>query len=296
MTEFQFERPENFDIVQIFDCGQCFRFDAVGDSLTSQPSRKVYEGVAFGDYIKIEQDEKTVKILSSGNTPEPEKWKDFLDLGTDYAGISSSFSDDPILSKAAHFASGIRILKQDKWETLCSFIISQNNNIPRIKGIISAMSRRFGNKVFESEDGREFYSFPAAKALYDAGENEIFALKTGFRAKYIFDAAKRVCENPFFLTEVSGLDTPDAAGLLKQIRGVGDKVAACTLLFGFSRYDAFPIDVWVKKILTKYYPNGAAGHLSGKYAGIAQQYLFYFERCASGVFISSNRQEAVQTG
>ena len=175
MTEFQFERPENFDIVQIFDCGQCFRFDAVGDSLTSQLPTKVYEGIAFGDYIKIEQDEKTVKILSSGNTPEPEKWKDFLDLGTDYAGISLSFSDDPVLSKAAHFASGIRILKQDKWETLCSFIISQNNNIPRIKGIISAMSRRFGNKILNRRTADSFTLFLPQK-LYTTPERMRFSL------------------------------------------------------------------------------------------------------------------------
>ena len=141
-------------------------------------------------------------------------------------------------------------------------------------------------KEIYRDGDRSYYSFPSAKALYDAGEDEIFALKTGFRAKYIFDAAKRVCENPFFLTEVSGLDTEAASEQLQLIKGVGKKVAACTLLFGFERYDSFPVDVWVKRILETYYPNERSRHFDGRYAGVAQQYLFYYERCKNNVFLS----------
>lgn len=279
---FEIKRPHNFDIEQIFDCGQCFRFSAVNKENTAVTT---YEGVAFDRYIKIEQTADKVAFYNTDEAEFNAIWRPFLDLDTDYESIIEGFSDDKTLNEAAHFADGIRILKQDKWETLCSFIISQNNNIPRIKGIIENMSARFGNEIYNDGE-KAYYSFPTAKALYDAGEAEIFALKTGFRAKYIFDAAKRVCENPFFLTEVSGLDTESASEQLQLIKGVGKKVAACTLLFGFERYDSFPIDVWVKRILETYYPVERSRHFDGKYAGVAQQYLFYYERCKNNVFLS----------
>ena len=279
---FEIKRPQNFDIEQIFDCGQCFRFSAVNKENTAVTT---YEGVAFDRYIKIDQTADKVTFYNTDETEFGSVWRPFLDLDTDYASIIDGFSDDKTLNEAAHFADGIRILKQDKWETLCSFIISQNNNIPRIKGIIENMSARFGKEIYRDGD-KAYYSFPAAKALYDAGEDEIFALKTGFRAKYIFDAAKRVCENPFFLTEVSVLDTEAASEQLQLIKGVGKKVAACTLLFGFERYDSFPVDVWVKRILETYYPNERSRHFDGRYAGVAQQYLFYYERCKNNVFLS----------
>ena len=279
---FEIKRPQNFDIEQSFDCGQCFRFSAVNKENTAVTT---YEGVAFDRYIKIEQTSDKVTFYNTDEAEFGSVWRPFLDLDTDYASIIDGFSDDKTLNEAAHFADGIRILKQDKWETLCSFIISQNNNIPRIKGIIENMSARFGKEIYRDGD-KAYYSFPTAKALYDAGEDEIFALKTGFRAKYIFDAAKRVCENPFFLTEVSGLDTEAASEQLQLIKGVGKKVAACTLLFGFERYDSFPVDVWVKRILETYYPNERSRHFDGRYAGVAQQYLFYYERCKNNVFLS----------
>lgn len=281
MGFFEIKRPENFDIVQIFDCGQCFRFSAVN----KENEAVTYEGVAFDKYLKIVQTKDSVCFYNTEASEFESVWSRFLDLGTDYGRIIESFSDDKVLYEAAKFADGIRILKQDKWEALCSFIISQNNNIPRIKGIIENMSAKFGKEIY-FDGKRAYYSFPTAKALYDAGEDEIFALKTGFRAKYIFDAAKRVCENPFFLTEVSGLDTENASEKLQLIKGVGRKVAACTLLFGFEKYDCFPVDVWVKRILDTYYPNGGSRHFEGEYAGVAQQYLFYYERCKNNVFLS----------
>lgn len=276
MKKIRIEKPCNFDIVQIFDCGQCFRFNRVDEN--------TYEGVAFDRYIKIEQSNDSITLYNADAEEFEKIWKDFFDLDTDYGRIINGFCDDEILEKAAKYSSGIRILHQDKWETLCSFIISQNNNIPRIKGIIDRMSEKYGNLIWK-EGEKSYYSFPDAKTLYQAGEDEIFALKTGFRAKYIYDCAKTVCENPFFLTETDGMSTYDASKNLQLIKGVGEKVAACTLLFGFKRYDAFPVDVWVKRILEKYYPEGATGHLTGEYAGIAQQYLFYYERCMNNVFL-----------
>lgn len=276
MNKVCIQKPQNFDISQIFDCGQCFRFN--------RTDADTYEGVAFGRYLKVEQRVDTVTFFNTDTNEFEKLWSKYFDLDTDYGSIIDGFSDDIILKKAAEYSSGIRILKQESWETLCSFIISQNNNIPRIKGIIERMSEKYGEVVWKDGD-KKYYSFPDAKTLFEAGEKEIFDLKTGFRAKYIYDCAKTVYSEPFFITDVNNLSTPEASLHLQKIKGVGAKVAACTLLFGFARHDAFPVDVWVKRILEKYYPNGENGHLTGKYAGIAQQYLFYYERCANGVFL-----------
>ena len=277
-TTFKIERPKNFCLSQIFDCGQCFRFDKADET------GNIYEGVAFSKYLKVAQDEDNIYFYGCTKDDFEKIWKNFFDWGRKYSDIIISFSDDETLSRAAKFSSGIRILRQDKWETLCSFIISQNNNIPRIKGIIKNMSQKFGTP-FTDAFGKIHYAFPTAESLYNAGEDEIFALKTGFRAKYIYDAAKKVTTGEIDLDEISKMNLTDAAAALECIKGVGPKVAACTLLFGFSKYDAFPIDVWVKKILAKYYSERPSCHFSGEYAGIAQQYLFYYERCQSGVLI-----------
>ncbi len=275
---FKIRRPENFCLSQIFDCGQCFRFDKADET------GNIYEGVAFSKYLKVAQDEENIYFYGCTKDDFEKIWKEFFDWDRKYSDIISAFSDDEALSRAAKFSSGIRILKQDKWETLCSFIISQNNNIPRIKGIIKNMSQKFG-APFTDAFGETHHAFPTAESLYNAGEDEIFALKTGFRAKYIYDAAKKVTTGEINLDEISQMNLTDAAAALEHIKGVGPKVAACTLLFGFSKYDAFPIDVWVKKILAKYYSECPSCHFSGEYAGIAQQYLFYYERCQSGVLI-----------
>ena len=275
---FKIRRPENFCLSQIFDCGQCFRFDKADET------GNIYEGVAFSKYLKVAQDEENIYFYGCTKDDFDKIWKKFFDWDRKYSDIISAFSDDEALSRAAKFSSGIRILKQDKWETLCSFIISQNNNIPRIKGIIKNMSQKFG-APFTDAFGETHHAFPTAESLYNAGEDEIFALKTGFRAKYIYDAAKKVTTGEIDLDEISQMNLTDAAAALERIKGVGPKVAACTLLFGFSKYDAFPIDVWVKKILAKYYSECPSCHFSGEYAGIAQQYLFYYERCQSGILI-----------
>ena len=214
-----------------------------------------------------------------------ETWQHYLALDEDYDAIDRMIAEallpekgGRILSDAAKVSAGIRILRQDKWETLCSFIISQNNNIPRIKKIIEAMSREWGERI-----GDEDYAFPTAKALVDAGEDKIFALRTGFRAKYIADAARTVAEDPDYLDRVAALEDYAAADeMLRRIKGVGPKVSACTLLFGFGRTDAFPIDVWIRRVIDKYFPEGLDPSVFGTAAGIAQQYLFYYERYMGG--------------
>ncbi|MBP3581036.1 MAG: DNA-3-methyladenine glycosylase 2 family protein [Clostridia bacterium] len=273
---FIIDRPNNFDITQIFDCGQCFRFNR------HKSKENTYCGVAFSRYLEITQQDNQLYINTNSDDFE-NIWSNFFDLSTDYNSILSTFSDDEVLFKAASFSSGIRILRQDPWEALCSFIISQNNNIPRIKGIIENMSRAFGEKFRCGDD--EYYAFPTAQALYEAGEDKIFSLKTGFRAKYIYDCAKLVTLGELDLEKIKTQPTTLAMQSLQQVKGIGPKVASCALLFGFSKYDAFPVDVWVKKILEKYYKDKTCSHFSSQYAGIAQQYLFYYERCLNNVYL-----------
>ncbi len=276
-STYTIQKPNNFDITQIFDCGQCFRFN-------KHPQKdNTYCGVAFSRYLEVTQSENTLTFNTS-ETEFNEIWSPFFDLDTDYGSILSGFSDDEILSKAAAYSSGIRILRQQPWEALCSFIISQNNNIPRIKGIIENMSVKYGEMI-HCDDGEIRYSFPTAEALYNAGEEKIFELKTGFRAKYIFDCAKKVFLNEINLDSIFEMSLQESLDVLQTVKGVGPKVAACTLLFGFAKHDAFPIDVWVKRILSKYYSDKASVHFSSKYAGIAQQYLFYYERCLNNVYL-----------
>ncbi len=266
----------DFSVFRTFDCGQCFRFDPVaGGKYKNQ-----VEGIALGKYVSFADTDKDGEILIYSSEEDFwNKWYGYLALDMDYDTVNRRIceamdgADREHMEKAVEAGRGIRILRQDKWEALCSFIVSQNNNIPRIKKIIAEMCRRYGEKI----DGG--YAFPTAEALYLAGEEAIFDMRTGFRAKYIYDAAKKVSSGEISLDEVSAAASYDeAASMLEKISGVGPKVAACTLLFGFSRLEAFPIDVWMKRVAEKRFPGGLDHTVFGQWAGIAQQYLFYFER------------------
>ncbi len=278
----QVDGLEYFKISQIFDCGQCFRFDPV------ENPRHKWEigGVAHGRYVRLAQDAPDSLIIYNASAEDFENiWRHYLALDVDYAAVRADISErfaaatgnrDVIMPKAMEYGDGIRILRQEAWEAVCSFIVSQNNNIPRIKKIIAAMSREWGEAI--EYDGEVHYSFPSAKALADAGEDAIFALKTGFRAKYIHDAACRAASGTLDFAAIGAASPEEASQLLCEVKGVGPKVAACAMLFGFDKTEAFPIDVWIKRVLAKYYPDGLDISALGRYAGIAQQYLFYYER------------------
>ena len=260
-----------FNIDQIFDCGQTFRFspDSHGD----------IRGVALDRELWLSQPSPDKLVIHNMTISEYEKdWREYLAIDDDYTefrrSICKASSDDPVITTAMKYGQGIRILHQQPWETLCSFIVSQNNNIPRIKTIIKRLCEKFGNKI----EGTELYCFPTAESLANAGTEAIFSCGTGFRAKYITDAAEKVCSGQVDLDEVKTSETSKAAEILCRIKGVGPKVAACSLLFGFGKSDAFPIDVWVKRVLAKYYDDSFTPVFFGKYAGLAQQYLFYYER------------------
>ena len=257
----------DFDLPRIFECGQCFRWNASDNG--------VYTGVAFGRAARIRR--RGDEILISGTAADFDGvWRDYFDLDLDYAAIRRSLCINDYMRDASEFGAGIRILRQDMWEALCSFIVSQNNNIGRIKKIIARLCEKYGEPV--DSDGETYYTFPTAQALAGASVSDIFSCGTGFRAKYISDAAKRVASGETDLEYISSLSDEKSVEELTKICGVGPKVANCTLLFGFYRLASFPIDVWIRRVLDKYYKNGIDLGDLGSYAGVAQQYLFYYER------------------
>ncbi|MBQ9980347.1 MAG: DNA-3-methyladenine glycosylase 2 family protein [Oscillospiraceae bacterium] len=181
------------------------------------------------------------------------------------------------MKAACDFGKGIRILNQDSWEALCSFIISQCNNIPRIKGIINVLCEQWG-KAIEFE-GRRFYTFPGAEIIAALDESDLSPLRCGYRAEYIIKAARAVAGGEIDLEALKKCSDGEALSALKSLRGVGDKVANCVLLFGLHKLDSFPVDVWIRRTVREKYGRGfdpAAAF--GQYAGIAQQYMFYYAR------------------
>ena len=281
------EGVENFDVGKTFDCGQCFRFNEVKKSR----HEKEFSGVAFGRFVSFAQDGDRLYIYGSTLEEYENIWKKFLDIERDYGEIErdilSHYKNDALV-RAMDYGRGIRILVQDKFECVISFIISQNNNIPRIKKIIEALSRECGEPIKIGEEMKKQlsgdslpFAFPSAEAIYALGEKGLNDLKVGFRAKYIFDAVSRIISGKLSLDEVSRAESTDSViEMLCEVKGIGTKVASCAALFGFSRLDAFPIDVWVKRVGERHFPDEKefSGKLFGNYAGIAQQYLFYYER------------------
>ena len=264
------EDVKNFDPGQTFDCGQCFRFKEI--------SENYYIMVAFKKALKIKKENNLIIFENTNKEDFENIWKDFFDLKTDYNEIWKSLKNiSPLLKEAYYFAPGIRILRQEPWETLCSYIISQNNNIPRIKKIISKLCTEFGERI----ENTEYFSFPSAKTLACKTEKDLEIIKAGFRAKYIIDAAKKVANKEVNLEIIKNLPNEEAKENLMKIKGVGEKVASCTLLYGFHRLDVFPIDVWIKKVMEKYFKGKSHG-IFGKYAGVAQQYLYHYSRENSG--------------
>ena len=280
---------DRFDVSKVFDCGQSFRFDRVVSSLHENE----FAGCAHGKYISVAQDGDTVYIYNSTAQEYVEIWEKYLALDRDYAEINEnilSISPNPTLREAVSTSSGIRILKQEPWEAICSFIISQNNNIPRIKKIIASLAQKCGKRIdISGMDGHiadahldaegNYYSFPTPESVISLGEDGLFALKTGFRAKYIYDAAKKMLAGEIDISMLESADSTDeCVAHLCTVKGIGPKVACCALLFGFARLDAFPVDVWIKKVTEKYFDPDFKPCDLGRYAGIAQQYLFYYER------------------
>ena len=271
------ENLQGFSADRTFDCGQCFRFEKSDES---------WCGVAFGKYITFTQTAPDTLVISPCLKHEVEEWIWFLRLDEDYTLLQQAilaaardYGAEEIMTAAIQAGHGIRILRQDSWEALCSFIISQNNNIGRIKKNIFSISSALGTKI--SCDNDNSYTFPKPEALCGSSEEELRKLGLGFRAKYVLNAAEMICSGKIDLLSVAKSDINQGLETLMAIKGVGPKVAACALLFGFGKGEAFPEDVWIKRSLLRL-PAGFNSAIFGENAGLAQQYLFYLERYTKG--------------
>lgn len=253
-----------FNLALTLDCGEAFRWEQQEDGSWS--------GVAFGKYLNISEKEDGVFILKNTSLEDFESvWRNYFDFGRDYASICERLKQDELLSSTIDEYYGIRILNQEPWEALFSFVISQQNNIKRIKGIIKRLCNAYGEEVFEG-----WHAFPSAKTLSVLTVQDFEALGAGYRAKYLKKLADDVASGAIDLDKIKGMRLEDAKKALLDIYGVGIKVANCALLFGFQFIECFPQDVWIKRVM-EYYPNGLPECFKG-YEGIAQQYLFHWAR------------------
>ncbi|MGI6255491.1 MAG: DNA-3-methyladenine glycosylase family protein [Acutalibacter sp.] len=267
--------PVFFDLAQTLDCGQAFRWV----ELTREGEHCLWEGAAFGKVLRLEQQGEQVWFLCSREDLET-TWREYFDLGEDYEQKRAQLSAmSPALKEAAAFAPGIRILRQEPWEALCSFIISQNNHIPRIKGIIQRLCDGFGEAV----DGTDWHAFPTPQTLASRTLEDLAPLRAGFRAKYLLDAARKVASGQVDLELVSRAPVEVGRQELQKIFGVGPKVAECALLYGFHKTGCFPMDVWMKRAMATLLP-GRSPQEFGENAGLAQQYLFHYSRLHPELF------------
>lgn len=257
------ENVKCLDLDLTLDCGQAFRWEKQPDGSWS--------GVAKGVFLNISKKNDTFILKNTTKEDFENIWLDYFDFNKDYVAICDTLKKDKLLAPAVDEYYGIRILNQDSWEVLCSFVISQQNNIKRIKGIISRLCTAYGEKV-----GSGCYSFPSAEKLSTLTVQDFETLGTGYRAKYLEKLSKDVAAGKMDFEKIKTLPLDEARKELLNLYGVGVKVANCVLLFGFGFYDAFPVDVWMKRVM-EYYPDGLPECFNG-IGGIAQQYLFHWAR------------------
>lgn len=252
------------NIAATLDCGQCFRWEAMEDGR--------YRGIAFGKRITLYERDGCLCFENISLDDFNTTFRHYFDLDRDYTQIRTQIAAHPVLTDAVAFAPDIHILNQEPWETLCSFIISQNNNIPRIKGIVDRLCSAFGQPI----DGGGF-AFPPASVLAPLEAEDLAGLRAGFRARYILDAARRVDSGEINFDAIAAMPLADARASLMRITGVGIKVAECALLFGMGHIDAFPIDVWIQRAMAALLPDGLPPEFL-PVAGIVQQYIFHYAR------------------
>lgn len=254
-----------FSPEKTFLCGQCFRFEAGADG--------EFTGIARGRRIRVRGGADRT-VLCCGKEAFEAVWRDYFDTGNDYGRVRPLLEGDAFLCAAESFGRGIRILRQEPWEALCSFLISQCNNIPRIRQIVSSLCALFG------EDIGGGFAFPTPERLAALDETALAPVRAGYRAPYLLAAARAVCEGTLDLPamEKGSYGTEELREMLMAQRGVGRKVADCVLLYGLGRPDAFPRDVWIRRALAARYPEGLDTARFGAYAGIIQQYIFYYAR------------------
>lgn len=283
MEKYILENQESFKLEDIFECGQCFRWNKQDDGS--------YVGVIKDAVIKVESQNN--KIVFSGESEKDFKSviNYYFDLETNYSEYKNKLAKiDEYLSQSIEFGDGIRILKQDLWECIISFIISANNNIPRIKKIIERLSKTYGEKIIF--EGKEYYKFPTPEYLGNATVQDLRDLGLGFRDKRIYNTTKMILEKQVDLEKIKKMENTNLMrDELLRLDGVGPKVADCILLFGLKRFDVFPIDVWVRRVMNDLYIHKEDEEKVNKkelqklaeekfadLSGLAQQYLFYWRR------------------
>ena len=270
---------EDFDVEQTLSCGQCFRWEKEVDGS--------FTGIAFGKVLNIKKTGEGVFLLSNSNLAEFDAiWRKYFDFDRDYGKIKSILSkDDEIMRKAVAFGGGIRLLNQDPWEILISYIISANNSIPNISRIIKKLSEKYGNVLLYR--GKTYYSFPSVNQLLGENVEALKECRAGFRCKYIAAAIELAKNGQIDFAQMGKMNYEKAKQELMKIPGVGPKVADCIALFSLGKYDAYPVDVWVKRVTEDFYLKKDsklteiaefAKKKFGSYAGFAQEYLFYYVR------------------
>ena len=281
---YELENLSSFNTRHIFECGQCFRWDEEED--------KSYTGIVGKNVINVKEVENKVVFSSYGVDNLEELVKNYFDLDRNYEEIKVTLSKiDEHLARSIEYGSGIRILNQDLWETIISFIISANNNIPRIKGIINRLSQKYGEKI--EWKGKEYYTFPTVEELSKANVEDLRSLGLGFRDIRVYETTHRILSKEVDLKALHNeQDTEKVRNILLTLSGVGPKVADCILLFStLKRFDVFPIDVWVRRVMNELYIKKEdetkvnkkeieklAEEKYGNLEGIAQQYLFFWKR------------------
>ena len=275
------EEPLNLDIT--LSSGQTFRWE--------KEDSEWWRGIIKGNRVflrQVETNNTTIRLECklSPSIKQTNLLENYFNLNKNYADIYLKFESDPALNKATLKYRGLRLLAQDPWEMLISFILSSASNIPRIRGNIKRLCEEFGERIFDVFG--EHHSFPTSGALASASIKDFKSLGFGFRAPYVWETSLKIDEDPGFLSKIGNLPYIEARAELCKLSGVGEKIADCVLLFGFDRLESFPVDTWIKKIVERYYFNGRAIPVKklavfgreqfGNYAGVAQQYLFEYAR------------------
>ena len=285
IQKFEIKNQDSFKLKDIFECGQCFRWNEENDGS--------YTGVWKNNVVNVKQNGKDITfegVCLDGNIEDEVKY--YFDLDRNYEDIKRELSNiDENMSQSIKYGEGIRILNQDLWETIISFIISANNNIPRIKGIIERLSKAYGKEI--EFNGNIYYTFPLPEDLKDVTVEEYRKLGLGFRDVRLYETTKMVLEKKIDLESLSqNPNTNEIREKLLELAGVGPKVVDCILLFStLKRFEVFPIDVWVRRVMNDLYIKEddenkvsknkiekLANEKFGNLAGMAQQYLFYWRR------------------
>ncbi len=282
--EIELKNIDTFELKDIFDCGQCFRWNEQDDGS--------YIGVVGENVLNVKKEKNNIRIEGIGKDNFSELVEEYFDLRRDYKQIKAELAKiDQNMKNSIKYGQGIRLLNQDLWETIISFIISANNNIPRIKGIIERLSKKYGNKITWKE--KDYYTFPTPEQLKDLTVQEYRELGLGFRDKRVYETTQMIISKQIDLEKMKqNPNTFEVKEELLKLSGVGVKVADCILLFSnLKRLEVFPVDVWVRRVMNELYIKNPdetkvttkqiekiAEEKFGNLAGLAQQYLYYWKR------------------